>query len=99
MLNSWLAHEPFKYLPEPAKEELNRVAEIQTYPKGTVIFKERQSADFLWVLQEGWIQLGKHTADGKTLTIDLVTATHGRVLRKCFRSGGTADRLRPAQAR
>lgn len=41
--------------------------------KGVVLFREGEPAESLWILKRGWVRLIKRTADGKSLTLDLVT--------------------------
>lgn len=70
---SWLQRDPFRHLPESAKRQLSRAAELRHCPQRSVLFREGDPADSLWVIQRGWVQLVKRTADGKTLTLDFVT--------------------------
>ncbi len=64
-------------LPGEALCELAQAAEEKIYPKGAVIFQEGKPADFLWWIEEGWVQLVKRIAGGKVLTLDLVTPKEG----------------------
>ena len=74
---SWLRRDPFSHLPESAIRRLGRSAQLRHCPKQSVLFREADPADFLWVIRRGWVQLVKRTSDGKTLTLDLVTPRDG----------------------
>ncbi len=59
-----------------SKEELAFLSQNgreQCYPQGGVVFKEGDSADWVWVVKEGWIRLVRHTASGKLITIFTMT--------------------------
>lgn len=77
MMKPWNQTEPFVHLTDSQLKELNQSAELCRYPKGAVLFREGEPADSLWVLQQGWVRLVKRTADGKFLTLDLVTPKDG----------------------
>ncbi len=76
-MKPWSQTEPFVHLSDSKLKELNRSAQLCHYPKGAVLFREGDPADSLWVLQQGWVRLVKQTANGKILTLDLVTPKDG----------------------
>lgn len=72
-MSVWPSQHPFNHLPESARKELGRIGEAVRLAKGTVLFREGEGPEFLWVLLKGWVRLTKRTANGKGLTLDLVT--------------------------
>jgi len=76
-MTAWIAQEPFRRLPEPARAALGRAAALARYPAREVIFREGEPPEFLWVVRRGWVQLVMKTAHRKGLTVDLVTPEDG----------------------
>lgn len=73
----WHQAEPFVHLPSAVRDELAQAADIRRVPKGTLLFREGESADHLWILQEGWVQLVRHVTADRFLTLDLATPKDG----------------------
>jgi CRP/FNR family transcriptional regulator, cyclic AMP receptor protein len=60
---------PFCNLTPAALQELSKIAGPATYPKGAVLFGERQSARGVFILCEGHVKLSTSSADGRTLIL------------------------------
>ena len=63
----------FRTLPAAALKELGDLSELRRFRKGEVLFKERQPAEAVWLIQRGWVYLVKHTPQGAPVTIFTVT--------------------------
>jgi len=74
---SWVMREPFLHLPWDKREELKKLSTPCAYPKGSILFEEGEKAQFLWVIEQGWVRLVKRATDGKAVTLDLVTPKDG----------------------
>lgn len=72
-MGAWPSQHPFNHLPKSARQSLGRRAKAVHLLKGTVLFREGEPAEFLWVILKGWVRLTKRTANGKILALDLVT--------------------------
>ena len=61
-----------RFLRPLSEEQLGRLLKgsyLQRFPKGTVLFEEGESADFLHVLLEGSVELSAHAADARNGTV------------------------------
>ncbi len=72
-MKPWQRQEPFVHLSDSVVHGLSRIAEVHRYPKGTVLFRDGEPAQDLWIIRRGWVRLVKKTTDSKALTLDLVT--------------------------
>ncbi len=84
-----------------ALDEFDGIKSLQTYPRGTVLFREGQTARGIFLLCEGRVRLSVCSENGRRMT--LRTATPGEVLGlSAVLSGGlhevTAEVLDPIQA-
>jgi CRP/FNR family transcriptional regulator len=61
---------PFNVLPSPELDRLVLLAQEKQYGKGEMIFSEGDSADSIWVLKEGRIQIFKYSSAGRPLAIE-----------------------------
>jgi CRP/FNR family transcriptional regulator, cyclic AMP receptor protein len=87
-------------LSSEAVRDLNAASFTSTYPKGAVIFMERQTPRGVFVLREGEMKLSISSSEGKTLTLRIAKA--GEVLGLMAVLSGkpyevTAEALRPCQ--
>lgn len=63
----------FSVLPKESLLRLVGQARENRSPKGSVIFKEGEAADWIWVVKEGWIRLVRYGASGRPITIFIMT--------------------------
>src|ERR1019366_2653122 len=61
---------PFKSLPPAELDRLGTLATEKTYSKGETIYSEGDSADSVWILKAGRLQIFKYTAGGRPLAIE-----------------------------
>lgn len=59
-------------LDEDAMAVLLQGAHLQRFPKGTLLFREGDSLDFLMVLVEGAVELFARTVDGRESTVEIL---------------------------
>lgn len=71
--SSWLRREPFLSLPAPVVRNLAAQAQPFELPKETVLFREGEPAQVLWIIQTGWVRLTRGMFTGKRLMLDIVT--------------------------
>ena len=76
-MKPWRSQEPFVHLSDSVIHGLSRVAQVHRTPQGTVLFREGEPAQDLWIIRRGWVRLVKRTTDSKLLTLDLVTPRDG----------------------
>jgi len=65
-------------LPPEALEEFDGIKSLQTYPRGTVLFREGQTARGVFLLCEGRVRLSVCSESGRRMTLRMATA--GEVL-------------------
>ena len=80
----------FCQLPSSAVKDFDAIKSTATYPKGALLFVERQEARGVYVLCEGEVKLSISSAEGKTLIMRIARA--GRVARIDGRNGQPAVR-------
>lgn len=90
----------FCQLPPAALKEFDEIKSTATYPKGALLFVERQEARGVYVLCEGEVKLSISSAEGKTLILRIVRA--GELLGLMAAMAGqpyevTAETIRPCQ--
>src|SRR5687767_6657524 len=61
---------PFRVLPATEMDRLLTLAQEKTYAKGETVYAEGDSADSVWVLKEGRIQIFKYSSSGRPLAIE-----------------------------
>jgi CRP/FNR family cyclic AMP-dependent transcriptional regulator len=64
-------HRPFCNLTPAALQDLSKIAGPATYPKGAVLFGERQSPRGVFILCEGHVKLSTSSADGRTVILQI----------------------------
>ena len=74
---SWIHGIPFDQLPDLALPVLASAAEPVHYPKRGMLFREDESSEYLWVLQEGRVHLTVRPAESRVITLDVVTPWDG----------------------
>lgn len=72
-MKPWHRQGPFVHLSETVLSRLKGKAQLHRFHREGCLFREGEPAEALWVIQKGWVRLVKRTADGKNLTLDLVT--------------------------
>jgi len=90
----------FCQLPAGAVKDLDAIKFRSAYPKGAVLFIEKQTARGIYVLCEGQVKLSISSSEGKTLILRIAKA--GEVLGLVSALGGTphevtAETLQPCQ--
>jgi len=90
----------FCQLPPAALKDFDAIKSTATYPKGALLFMEKQDARGVFVLCEGDVKLSISSSEGKTLIMRVAKA--GEILGlMAGMSGGpyevTAETLRPCQ--
>jgi CRP/FNR family cyclic AMP-dependent transcriptional regulator len=90
----------FCHLPAAAMKDLDAIKTTSLYPKGALLFMERQEARGVFVLCEGEVKLSISSSEGKTLIMRVAKA--GEILGLMAGvSGGpyevTAETIRPCQ--
>jgi CRP/FNR family transcriptional regulator len=90
----------FCQLPPSMVKEFDAVKSPATYPKGALLFVERQEARGIYVLCEGEVKLTISSAEGKTLILRIARA--GELLGLMAAMSGqayevTAETIRPCQ--
>ena len=68
----------FCYLPPTAMKDFDAIKSTATYPKGAILFIEKQDARGVFVLCQGEVKLSISSSDGKTLVVRIAKA--GEVL-------------------
>ncbi|MBI2870655.1 MAG: Crp/Fnr family transcriptional regulator [Candidatus Omnitrophica bacterium] len=63
----------FCSMPSSARRGLSRELEFLKFKKGKVIFDEGDPAEFVWIIESGWVYLIKHTLNGGYATIFILT--------------------------
>src|ERR1700694_2762232 len=64
--------EPFSKLPSPEVEQLSLVAQTVRHAKGEVLYSEGEEADYVWLLQEGRLEIFKYSAEGRQFAIEAI---------------------------
>ena len=90
----------FCQLPPAAMKEFDAIKSSATYPKGALLFMERQDARGVFVLCEGEVKLSISSSEGKTLIMRVAKA--GEILGLMAAMSGspyevTAETIRPCQ--
>src|ERR1700740_1413177 len=90
----------FCYLPPTAMKDFDAIKSTATYPKGAILFIEKQDARGVLVLCQGEVKLSISSSDGKTLVVRIAKA--GEVLGLVSAMSGspyevTAETLYPCQ--
>jgi len=90
----------FCHLPAAALKDFEAIKSATTYPKGAILFMERQDARGIFLLCEGEVKLSISSSEGKTLIMRVVKA--GEILGLMAALAGspyevTAETLRPCQ--
>jgi CRP/FNR family cyclic AMP-dependent transcriptional regulator len=90
----------FCQLPPAALNDFDAIKSTSTYPKGALLFMEKQDARGVFVLCEGEVKLSISSSEGKTLIMRVAKA--GEILGlMAGMSGGphevTAETIRPCQ--
>ena len=90
----------FCQLPPATVKEFDDIKSTATYPKGALLFVERQEARGVYVLCQGEVKLSISSAEGKTLILRIVRA--GELLGLMAALAGqpyevTAETIRPCQ--
>lgn len=62
--------DPFRSLPSKELDRLVSLANTKTYAKGETIYSEGDTADSVWILKEGRIQIFKYTSGGRPQAIE-----------------------------
>ncbi len=91
---------PFCQLPAPLLKDFDAIKSICTYPKGALLFIERQEARGIFVLCEGEVKLSISSSEGKTLIMRV--ARSGEILGLTAALAGTpyevtAETIHPCQ--
>jgi CRP/FNR family transcriptional regulator, cyclic AMP receptor protein len=90
----------FCQLPPSSVKDLDAIKSTATYPKGALLFVERQEARGIYVLCEGEVKLSISSPEGKTLIMRIARA--GEILGLMATMGGlpyevTAETIHPCQ--
>jgi CRP/FNR family transcriptional regulator, cyclic AMP receptor protein len=90
----------FCQLPPAATKDFDLIKSTATYPKGAILFMEKQDARGVFVLCEGEVKLSISSAEGKTLIMRV--ANSGEILGLMAGMSGvpyevTAETIRPCQ--
>jgi CRP/FNR family transcriptional regulator len=90
----------FRQLPPAAMKEFDAINSTMTYPKGALLFMERQDARGVFVLFEGEVKLSISSSEGKTLILRVAKA--GEILGLMAALAGspydvTAETIQPCQ--
>ncbi len=90
----------FCQLPPAAVKEFDAIKSATTYPKGALLFMERQDARGVFVLCEGEVKLSISSSEGKTLIMRVAKA--GEILGLMAAMSGspyevTAETIHPCQ--
>jgi len=90
----------FRQLPPAAMKEFDAINSTMTYPKGALLFMERQDARGVFVLYEGEAKLSISSSEGKTLILRVAKA--GEILGLMAALAGspyevTAETIHPSQ--
>ncbi len=64
--------EPFSQLPAEELQRLSLLSQVVTHVKGEVIYNEGDPAAYVWVLQEGRLEIVKYNSTGKPLAIEAI---------------------------
>src|SRR4051812_21400984 len=63
---------PFNAIPVKELDRMVMLSQEKSYKKGETIFAEGDTADSVWVLKEGRIQIFKYSSNGRPLAIESV---------------------------
>jgi len=90
----------FCQLPPTAMKDFDAIKSTATYPKGAILFIEKEDARGVFVLCQGEVKLSMSSSDGKTLVVRIAKA--GEVLGLVSAMSGspydvTAETLYPSQ--
>jgi len=90
----------FCQLPAPAVKDFDAIKSTATYPKGALLFVEKQEARGVYVLCEGEVKLSMSSPEGKTLIMRIARA--GELLGLMAAMAGlpyevTAETIHPCQ--
>ncbi|MBI2069641.1 MAG: Crp/Fnr family transcriptional regulator [Elusimicrobia bacterium] len=64
--------EPFRSLEKKDLETIADAVREKTFGKGETVFNEGETADSVWVLFKGRVQIFKYTSDGKPFAIEVL---------------------------
>lgn len=87
-------------LPPAALKDFNAVQSTSAYPKGALLFVEKQDSRGIFMLSEGQVKLSVSSSEGKTLILRIAKAGEVLGLMAVLEKGryeATAETCRPCQ--
>lgn len=66
----------FNGIDEATLQQFAQAASLRTEPKGKILFIQEDEAEWVYLIQRGWVKMFRETMDGAEAVIDVMTAGH-----------------------
>jgi len=73
MVNGLLKTDLFHDLPETEHQDLLQHCSVLEFDKREIIFREGEEAEAIWFILSGWVRLVKHSPEGRSVTVIVMT--------------------------